>query len=132
MSLEFLVATALRYRRDEVRCILDSACYHSTTKIEEWLARHPHILFQFTPMHASRLRQVAVWLSIIARKVIERGDFGAKPVLRKALRDCVSHSNVCAHPCNWVYGYGLVEAAEWRCVCVNRWRLQSGWHGKYG
>jgi len=33
------------------------------------------IVFHYTPKHASWMNQVEIWLSILARKVIKRGNF---------------------------------------------------------
>ena len=37
---------------------------------------HP-IVFHFTPKHCSWLNQIEIWLGILTRKVIRRGDFSS-------------------------------------------------------
>jgi len=35
------------------------------------------IIFHFTPKHSSWLNQIEIWFSILARKVIRRGNFSS-------------------------------------------------------
>ena len=43
------------------------------------------IVFHFTPKHASWLNQIAMWFSILARKLIRRGNFSSLNDLHEKL-----------------------------------------------
>src|SRR3954454_12025650 len=71
-------------------------------------------VIHFTPKHGSWLNQVELWFSVLARRVIRRGDFASKADLaRKILAYIAYHNTFRAHPYAWTYtGKPLVSGAE--------------------
>lgn len=64
---------------------------------------HRHVI-HFTPKHGSWLNQVEMWFSVLARRVIRRGDFCSKGDLaRKILAYIEYHNAFKAHPYAWTY-----------------------------
>lgn len=64
---------------------------------------HRHVI-HFTPKHGSWLNQVELFFSVLARKVIRRGNFTSKADLtRKILAYLDYHNNYKAHPYSWTY-----------------------------
>jgi len=62
------------------------------------------ITFCFTPKHASWLNQVEIWFSILARKVIRRGNFTSKEDLKAKLSAFIDYFNqTMAKPFKWTY-----------------------------
>ena len=62
------------------------------------------IVFHFTPKHASWLNQIEMWLSILARKVIRRGNFTSLEDLREKLCAFIETFNdTMAKPFRWTY-----------------------------
>lgn len=62
------------------------------------------IVFHFTPKHASWLNQIELWFSILARKVIRRGNFTAKAELKAKLEAFIDYFNrTLAKPFKWTY-----------------------------
>lgn len=62
------------------------------------------IVFHYTPKHASWMNQVEIWLSILVRKVIKRGNFVSTDDLkRKVLAFIEYYNRTMAKPFKWTY-----------------------------
>ena len=61
------------------------------------------ISFLYTPKHTSWLNQVELWFSILARRVLKRGDFASLAALEQRLREFIAYCNQTAHPFKWTY-----------------------------
>jgi hypothetical protein len=62
------------------------------------------IVIHFTPKHASWLNQIEMWFSILARKVIRRGNFTSPEDLEKKLSAFIDVFNATmAKPFRWTY-----------------------------
>jgi hypothetical protein len=72
---------------------------------------HKHV-FHLTPKHGSWLNQVELWLSVLARRFLTRGDFGSVQDFATRLSDYLEVYNTHqAHPYRWTYtGQPLVRA----------------------
>jgi len=70
-----------------------------------FLAEESHqIRFQYTPRHCSWMNQVEIWFSILARRVIKRGNFVSKEDLRSKLLAFIDYFNATlAKPFRWTY-----------------------------
>ena len=68
------------------------------------------IVFHYTPKHASWMNQVEIWLSILVRKVIQRGNFASvEDLKRKVLAFIEYYNRTMAKPFKWTYqGKALV------------------------
>jgi len=68
------------------------------------------IVFHYTPKHASWMNQVEIWLSILVRKVIKRGNFtSVEDLKRKVLAFIEYYNRTMAKPFKWTYqGKALV------------------------
>jgi len=63
-----------------------------------------HVVFHYTPKHASWMNQVEIWLSILVRKVIKRGNFSSiKELKRKVLAFIEYYNRTMAKPFKWTY-----------------------------
>jgi transposase len=60
------------------------------------------VTFHFTPRHASWLNQIEIWFSILARKLLRRGNFPSKTELRSKIEDFIAYFNrTMAKPFRW-------------------------------
>jgi putative transposase len=66
------------------------------------------VVFYYTPKHASWMNQVEIWLSILVRKLLKRGNFLSLDDLRDQILAFIAYSNrTMAKPIKWTYT-GLV------------------------
>ncbi len=66
------------------------------------------IVFHYTPKHASWLNQVELWLSILVRKLLRRGNFVSTEDLRSKVLDFIAYFNrTMAKPFKWTFGKPL-------------------------
>ena len=62
------------------------------------------LVFHYTPKHASWLNQVEIWLSILVRKLLRRGNFTSTDDLRTKVLDFIAYFNrTMAKPFKWTY-----------------------------
>jgi hypothetical protein len=62
------------------------------------------IVFHYTPKHCSWLNQIEIWLSILARKLLQRGSFTSVADLKaKVLAFIAYYNRTMAKPFKWTY-----------------------------
>ena len=62
------------------------------------------IVFHYTPKHSSWLNQIEIWLSILARKLLKRGNFTSVADLEAQVRAFIDYYNrTMAKPFKWTY-----------------------------
>jgi len=62
------------------------------------------IVFHYTPKHASWMNQVEIWFSILARKLLKRGNFTSVANLIAKVLDFIEYYNrTMAKPFKWTY-----------------------------
>jgi transposase len=81
--------------------ICDNYATHKHPAVRAWLAKHPRIELHFTPTSASWLKLVEVFISIIERQALRRGDFASVTDLITAIgRFCAAWNQHC-QPFAW-------------------------------
>jgi len=97
----------------EVHCIVDNLSAHSTRAVEEFLdlPSHHHVFLHNTPTHASWLNQVELFLSILARRLLKRGEFDSVDDLADGVIAFIEDYNRDAKPFRWTYAGRPLEAA---------------------
>jgi transposase len=62
------------------------------------------VVFYYTPKHASWMNQVEIWLSILVRKLLKRGNFRSLDDLRDHILAFIAYYNrTMAKPIKWTY-----------------------------
>jgi hypothetical protein len=62
------------------------------------------IVFHYTPKHASWMNQVEIWFSILARKLLKRGNFISVAALKAKVLAFIDYFNrTMAKPFRWTY-----------------------------
>jgi hypothetical protein len=94
--------------------ILDSYATHKHPKVIEWLDRHPHWTFHFTPTSASRLNAVEGFFAILTKRRLERGVFKGVVDLQTAINRFVVDHNQHPKPFIWTADPDKIIAAATR------------------
>jgi hypothetical protein len=69
------------------------------------------VRFVYTPKHSSWLNQVEIWFSILARRVLRRGNFTSKEDLRTKILAFIDYFNdVLAKPFRWTFTGQVLKA----------------------
>jgi transposase len=62
------------------------------------------IVFHYTPKHASWMNQIEIWFSILARKLLKRGNFRSVDDLKSKVLAFIEYFNrTMAKPFKWTY-----------------------------
>jgi transposase len=110
--IEFLTELAHTVEPDKkIHLILDNGSSHTSRKTRKWLREHPRFTVTYTPCHASWLNMIEIFFSILARRVLRRGDFASRDDLIKKITDFITTYNRTAKPFRWTYDAKLLRAA---------------------
>jgi transposase len=83
----------------EYHVILDNYCIHK--RCDEWLNKHPNVIFHYTPTSASWLNQIEIWFNIMSRKVLRGASFDSTKALADAIGSYIKGYNESAEPFIW-------------------------------
>jgi transposase len=100
--LAFMRRVAREYPSGELHVVLDNVSTHKTPDVLAWLARHPRIVFHFTPTSASWMNQVETWFGILTRGAIRRGSFRSVKELVAMIDAFTRQWNEGSSPFTWL------------------------------
>jgi transposase len=87
----------------EVHLVLDNGSSHIAHDTRWWLVAHLRFHPHYTPSHASWLNQVELFFSILARRLLKRGEFRSVEDLVGKVMAFIADYNRTATPFRWTY-----------------------------
>jgi transposase len=94
-----------------IHLIMDNGSSHTSKATRTWLQAHPRFKVHHTPKHASWLNQVELFFSILARRLLRRGEFTSRQdLIDQILAFTLAHDDQ-ASPFRWTYDGTPLRAA---------------------
>ena len=87
----------------QVHLVLDNGSSHIARDTRWWFVDHPRFHAHYTPTHASWLNQVELFFSILARRLLKRGEFRSVEDLVGKVMAFIADYNRTATPFRWTY-----------------------------
>ncbi len=89
--------------RLNIHLVMDNGPSHTSGATRAWIAAHPRITVTYTPKHASWLDMAELWFSILARRLLRRGEFTSPADLAGKITSFAIRYNRTARPFTWTY-----------------------------
>ena len=89
--------------RLNIHLVMDNGPSHTSRATRAWIAAHPRITVTYTPKHASWLDMAELWFSVLARRLLRRGEFTSRADLAGKITDFAIRYNRTARPFTWSY-----------------------------
>ena len=86
-----------------VHLVLEGGSSHIARDTRWWFEDHPRFHPHYNPSHASWLNQVELFFSILARRVLKRGEFTSVEDLVAKVMAFIADDNRTARPFRWTY-----------------------------
>ena len=83
--------------------MLDNGSSHIANQTRWWFYEHRRFHPHYTPTHASWLNQVELFFSILARRLLKRGEFASVDDLVAKVMAFIADHNRTARPFRWTY-----------------------------
>ncbi len=87
----------------QVHLVLDNGSSHIARDTRWWFVDHPRFHAHSIPTHASWLNQVELFFSILARRLLKRGEFRSVEDLVAKVMAFIADYNRTATPFRWTY-----------------------------
>jgi transposase len=87
----------------QVHLVLEGGSSHIARDTRWWFVDHPRFHAHYTPTHASWLNQVELFFSILARRLLKRGEFRSVEDLVAKVMAFIADDNRTATPFRWTY-----------------------------
>jgi transposase len=94
-----------------VHAIVDNYAAHKHPKVIQWLGRHPHWTFHFTPTSASWINAIEGFFARLTKRRLKRGVFHSLASLQEAINRFVAEANTKPKPLHWAKDPDTIIAA---------------------
>jgi transposase len=94
-----------------VHLVLDNGSSHIANATRWWFHEHRRFHPHDTPTYASWLNQVELFFSILARRLLKRGEFASVTELVDRIMAFIAEYNRTATPFRWTYDGRPLQAA---------------------
>jgi transposase len=94
-----------------VHLVLDNGASHIANATRWWFHEHRRFHPHYTPTHASWLNQVELFFSILARRLLKRGEFTSVDDLVAKVMAFIADYNRTVTPFRWTYDGRPLQAA---------------------
>jgi len=84
-----------------VHLVLEGGSSHIANQTRWWFVDHPRFRAHYTPTHAWWLNQVELFFSILARRLLKRGEFASVEDLVAKVMAFINDDNRTAKPFRW-------------------------------
>ena len=95
----------------KIHLVMDNGSSHTSKATRTWLTEHPRFTVTYTPKHASWLNMVELFFSILARRLLHRGEFTSQEHLARKILGFITHYSRHAKPFRWRYDGRPLKAA---------------------
>jgi transposase len=87
----------------KIHLVMDNGSSHTSKATRAWIADHPRFQATYTPKHASWLNMVEIFFSILAKRLLRRGEFTSRDHLAGKILKFITHYSRTAKPFRWRY-----------------------------
>jgi transposase len=94
-----------------IHLVMDNGFSHTSKATRAWLAKHPRFQVTYTPKHASWLNMIEIFFSILARRLLRRGEFTSRDHLAGKILHFIAEYSRTAKPFRWRYDGRPLKAA---------------------
>jgi transposase len=100
----FMNQVVKAYPNRRLCVVMDNLNTHTGKAAREWLDRHPHVTFHYTPTHASWVNLAECFFSILTRQGLQQAVHRSAKELTRFLEDFVAQYNMTCGPFIWTKG----------------------------
>jgi transposase len=94
-----------------IHVIVDNYATHKHPNVKAWLARHPRVVFHFTPTSCSWLNAVEGFFAKLTKRRLKRGVFRSVVELQTAINRFIAEANQEPKPFVWTADPDKIIAA---------------------
>jgi transposase len=102
--LRFMDAVVARHDGQRLCVVMDNLNVHLNTSAIDWLTKHPHVSFHYTPTHASWVNLIGCFFAILTRQELQQAIHLSTRNLTRFLKNYIHYYNKTCGPFTWTKG----------------------------
>ena len=100
----------------DIHLVLDNYSTHKTSRVKNWVLRHPRFKMHFTPTYSSWMNLVERFFAALTEQQLRRGTHTSVPALERAIREYLEHMNQDPKPFRWTKSADQITQSVGRIV----------------